>query len=727
MSTEKQSMAASDQTPPGHRSRHRQDTAGGPILERRTDDLYLTLVENSVVGLGLYIPGEPLVFCNQRLADITGHEMEEVVSPDFDVMQLFKEEDRAVIGDNIRRRIAGADIPPFEVTLVRKDKKLRVVEVNNVPVMYGDKHGIQVQLIDITDRKQAEEKLKKQAAELQEVNETLEEKSRLLGALQAIGDMAAASLNLDQVLDSLAQQIVKAGIFRSLMVALVDEATHSIEVVRSFICQYEDGRVVPGTVVSTSAGVIGLRYDLNDANITPLTARTGELQVLDGWNERFDASVDHRKDLDSKVSYFIPVKKDDRVLAVLATASPREQKEETLQRIDVMRPLLGQVAISIDHARLFKEAQDHAREWVRMERVRAIGEMAEGIAHNFNNMLTAILGHAELSKLHHLDPMAEDEIDLVISATLRASELVKRLRGSARREDRSHLYPVTLNEIVVQAVEGTRPMWKDRSEAEGIAISMDMQLEEVPAIGGTESEIFDMLTNLLLNAVDAMPEGGSITIVTRSTDGGVQLTIGDTGVGLDEETQRRIFEPLFTTKSSVGSGLGLTTVQDTLNRWGGSIRVRSSPGQGAEFEIFLPMWKESAVTEDRPEPPGEIDRSARARILVVDDEPAVCKIISSFLSNHHEVATFLDPREAQAQFEPGCWDVAVIDLGMPGVPGDELARTLKQIDPHLVTVLSTGWGITADDPRLREFDWRLEKPFRKAEVEDVIFQALEGR
>ena len=183
------------------------------------------------------------------------------------------------------------------------------------------------------------------------------------------------------------------------------------------------------------------------------------------------------------------------------------------------------------------------------------------------------------------------------------SELVKRLRGSARREDRSHLYPVPLNAIVGQAVEGTRPMWKDRSEAAGIAISVDMQLEEVPAIGGTESETFDMLTNLILNAVDAMPEGGNITIATRSTASGVQLIVCDTGIGLDEEMQRRIFEPLFTTKSSVGSGLGLTTVQDTLNRWGGRIGVRSSPGRGAEFEIFLPIWKKSAGAEVGREPP----------------------------------------------------------------------------------------------------------------------------
>ena len=275
MSTEKQSTAASDRTTPSRRSRHRQDAAAGPVLERRTDDLYLTLVENSVVGLGLYIPGEPLVFCNQRLADITGYEMEEVVNPDFDVMELFKEEDRALIGDNIRRRMAGEHIAPYELTLVRKDKKLQVVEVNNVPVMYGDKHAIQVQLIDITDRRRTEETLKKQAAELQEVNGTLEEKSRLLSALQAIGDMAAASLNLDQVLDSLAQQILKAGILRSLMVALVDEATHSVEVVRSFISQLDDGRFVPGAAVKTSGDVIGLRYDLDDANITALTARTG--------------------------------------------------------------------------------------------------------------------------------------------------------------------------------------------------------------------------------------------------------------------------------------------------------------------------------------------------------------------------------------------------------------------------------------------------------------------
>jgi signal transduction histidine kinase/CheY-like chemotaxis protein len=530
------------------------------------------------------------------------------------------------------------------------------------------------------------------------------------------------------VLDSLAQQIVKAGIFRSLMVALVDEATHSVEVVRSFICQYEDGRVVPGTVVRTSTDVIGLRYDLDDANVTAVTARTGELQVIDGWTKQFDSKIDLREGFPEKASYFIPVKKDDRVLAVLATASPPEQKAEILQRIEVMRPLLGQVAISIDHARLFRDAQDHAREWVRMERVRAIGEMAEGIAHNFNNMLTAILGHAELSKLHNIDPVVEEEIDLVVSATLRASELVKRLRGSARREDRSHLYAVDLNEAVEQAVEGTRPMWKDRSEAGGIAITVDMQLNEVPAIGGTESETFDMLTNLLLNAVDAMPKGGSVTILTKSTDGGVVLVVRDTGIGLDEETRKRIFEPLFTTKSNVGSGLGLTTVQGTLNRWGGHINVRSSPGEGAEFEMFLPTWKESSVTEEpRKPPPDELSHSEQARVLVVDDEPAVCAIISSFVAKHHKVATFLNPREAQAQFKAGDWDVAIIDLGMPEVPGDELARSLKRIDPDLVTVLSTGWGIEADDPRLGEFDWRLEKPFRKSEVEGVILQALQKR
>ena len=147
--------------------------------------------------MGLYIPGEPLVFCNQRLADIAGHPMQEVVAPGFDFMSLFLEKDRALIADNMRRRAAGEHIPPYEVSIVRKDKRLQVVEVNNLPVIYGDKSAIQVQLIDITDRKQHEEMLKRHAAELKAVNETLEEKSRLLSALQAIGDMAAASLNLD--------------------------------------------------------------------------------------------------------------------------------------------------------------------------------------------------------------------------------------------------------------------------------------------------------------------------------------------------------------------------------------------------------------------------------------------------------------------------------------------------------------------------------------------------
>ena len=199
-----------------------------------------------------------------------------------------------------------------------------------------------------------------QDKEFGRVNALLEERERLLAAFHQIGQIILASLDLEQILGSLAKQVLEAGIFRSLMVALVDEDTQSVEVVRSFVCIAESGAVVPGqSIQSVPVNTKGLRYALDDANITAVTARTGKMQVIKGWDERFDRRVDPTpEDHLAKVSYFIPVKRGEQVLAVLATGSSPQEMEETLRRIEVMQPLLSQIAIALEHARLYRELQE---------------------------------------------------------------------------------------------------------------------------------------------------------------------------------------------------------------------------------------------------------------------------------------------------------------------------------------------------------------------------------
>ena len=198
--------------------------------------------------------------------------------------------------------------------------------------------------------------------------DSIEDKDRLITAYHAIGQAILSTLNTEQVLDQLPQQILTAGIFRSLLVALVDENRHQVVVVRGF-SSYRAGVFVPGSVVQIDdRNVIGIQYDLDDRNVTAEVARTGEMVVIDGWDpERFDSDIKPNAGDKVKVSYFFPVKQGERVLAVLATSSAPEMKEVMLRRIEMMQPLLDQVAIALEHARLYEAVQQTVIERTQAE------------------------------------------------------------------------------------------------------------------------------------------------------------------------------------------------------------------------------------------------------------------------------------------------------------------------------------------------------------------------
>ena len=247
----------------------------------------------------------------------------------------------------------------------------------------------------------------------------------------------------------------------------------------------------------------------------------------------------------------------------------------------------GEVVGVTGVVRNIAERKQMEEEMVRLERLHALGKMSAGVSHNLNNILTGVLGPAQLVQMSVDDPQLIRQLDIIIKSAERAAELVSRLHGAVRgsREDDVHAVPI--NELVMEAVRTARPKWKDEPESRGISLEVTTDLEAVPPILGTESGLHDILLNLLLNAVDAMPEGGTIEIGTEAVEEGVRLTVRDTGVGMDEETRMQVFEPFFTTKMDVGTGLGLSTVYGTVTRWGGSIEVESSPGRGATFSIYL--------------------------------------------------------------------------------------------------------------------------------------------
>ena len=403
--------------------------------------------------------------------------------------------------------------------------------------------------------------------------------------------------------------------------------------------------------------------------------------------------------------------------------------ELRLQRGDgrVLHARLDSVAAGEGTCRIalsdITERRQLERELVQLERLRAVGELAAGVSHNLNNMLCTMLGPAQLILRFSDDPEVRREALEILDSARRAQELVHRLNLSVRGVAGDQLEAVPINQVVQEAVQTARPRWKDEPESRGISIEVITELEEVPSIRGTASRLRDILTNLLFNAVDAMLQGGTITIATRAVGTEVQLVFTDTGIGMDEETRRRVFEPFFTTKMDVGSGLGLSTAYGTVSHWGGRIQMESAPGQGTTFALWLPTWTAGESPEE--DPAAGVRPARRGKVLVVDDNEKLCRLLSQLLGPQHEVETVRDGREALELFAAGPYDVVLVDLGLPGLPGDRVVREMRRIDPAVGVVLITGWELSRADPRRIAFDFRLQKPFEDlVAVETVVAQAL---
>ena len=233
------------------------------------------------------------------------------------------------------------------------------------------------------------------------------------------------------------------------------------------------------------------------------------------------------------------------------------------------------------------------QKFIRLEHLRALGEITTGISHNLIDSLTAVQLSAEQISMLTDSPDILRLVEIITTAEKEAVDLVRRLNQATRQKsDREPMMSVTVNKVIQEAVEEMLTRWEDEPETRGVSVEVVTDTGDGPSVLGVQQELHEIFIGLLSNAADAMPEGGTITIRTQAVEDGVQVTVSDTGIGMDSETRRRVFEPFFTTKKDVGSGLGLSTVYGAVTRWGGDIKVESEPGEGTIFTILLPAWTE---------------------------------------------------------------------------------------------------------------------------------------
>ena len=438
-----------------------------------------------------------------------------------------------------------------------------------------------------------------------------------------------------------------------------------------------------------------------------------------------------------------PLMVESQVFGVLIAAR-RQSDGFSSGECEFLRQLSEHVGLAAHQAQLYEalqQAYDDLRQTqqavMQQERLKALGQMASGIAHDINNAISPVALYTEslLEKEPNLSPRARDYLTTIQHAIEDVSHTVARMREFYRqRETQMALVPVKLDQLIQQVIDLSRARWSDMPQQRGIFIKIETDFAvDLPSVQGIESEIREALVNLVFNAVDAMPEGGTLTLrtkVSKNTPPLVCLEVCDTGVGMDDDTRRRCLEPFFTTKGERGTGLGLAMVYGIVRRHNAEIEIESAVGKGTTIRLSFSL----PVTP--VEEPGKMASPfvvpTRLHILVVDDDPLLIKALRDTLeTDGHVITTATGGREGIVMFEKARvskepFAVVITDLGMPYVDGRQVASAIKGASPDTPVIMLTGWGqrLVAEGDIPPHVDCVLNKPPKLRELREALAQCL---
>jgi signal transduction histidine kinase/CheY-like chemotaxis protein len=548
-------------------------------------------------------------------------------------------------------------------------------------------------------------------------------------ALAEIGRSVTATLDLDHVLDLVVERVSAAMAADAVSILRLDGGT--LQYVRAHGLSADSATPLalkPGEERSSDAALMRAPVWTTDLPADPRFNGSGSALAL--FNIEGIRAV-----------LAAPIILGEEVWGILGTCI-RQPYQFSPEEVRFAGAVAQQAAIAIGNAKLYADlrsayaqleaAQEQA---VQTAKLGALGQMAGGVAHDFNNLLAAILGRAELLQRRTTDPFVVQGLKVIQGAALDGAETVRRILGFARAKGDEQVEPVELAPLLQQVVDIARPRWKDEAQVRGARIHVALALEPVPAIRGNAAELREVFLNLLFNAVDAMPAGGTVTLGVRQLAGdngdagalgeAVECFVQDTGVGMPAEVRRRAFDPFFTTKGARGTGLGLSVVYGIVSRHGGRVRIDSRENGGTTVTLHLPILHGRSAVQ--PQEPGPVD-VASARILVVDDEEELANMLAEILrlEGRHVLEVMTDARAALDRLATDPPDLLFTDLGMPVLSGWELAAHARALHPGLPVILVTGWGHQLDPDRVRESGvvGVVAKPYRIADIRKAVAQAL---
>jgi len=434
---------------------------------------------------------------------------------------------------------------------------------------------------------------------------------------------------------------------------------------------------------------------------------------------------------------YVPLKVKDQVKGVLNVAVFKGEKQFNQSDLKLLLIFAENATLSIVKAELYQKLKSRTRvledairdlkstqsQLVQSEKLRGLGELAGGAAHELNNMLAVISGRTELLLKQVKDQDITKQLEIIQKATDDATGTIRKLQEFARAEPDKLFLNVDVNKMIQQAIEITKPKWKDEAEAKGIKIEIFSNLKDVGEVMGEPAELREVFTNLIFNSIDALPQGGKIFLETDAEKDSVSIGVRDTGIGMIDEVKKRAFDPFFSTKGVKRIGLGLSTAYGIILRHKGTIDVDSQPDVGTTFLVKLPKSKEEKLFEKKGELPYQLPPQD---ILLVEDQKEVRRVIEEMLVEAgHRVKIARSGEEGLKIFKKGEFDLVFTDLGMESMSGWELAERLKKINSDTKVALITGWGsqIDTEEAKIKGVDFVISKPFTQKKLLSVLSQA----
>ena len=553
-------------------------------------------------------------------------------------------------------------------------------------------------------------------AENERLHRLTERRLRDGDALVELAGRLTSTLELKSLLETIGQAAARACDMERCAIFAYEG-----EQVRLLAAQFADGRR-DDRLFDEFAGAEGRA--IRDLPVIAAAIRGREAVVIND-----DALLaDDRGPVAPRCLLALPLFSQDVVKGALLLERQLGDEPVSTSQIVLGTAIASHVGLALENARLYEQAQQaltdlkETRELVRGETLRALGELAGGAAHHLNNLLAVISGRAQLMLRTGSLGALQRHAEVIDRMTTDAAEVVRRIQTFAGAPRVVEAEPVNLNQLVTEVVETTSGQWRDAALAQGLAIRVECELAPAAMTFGPPAALREVVTNLILNAVDALPRGGRVRITTASEAGHVFLSVSDDGTGMTPDVLRRAQEPFFTTKGVKSTGLGLSVNYGIVRRHGGDITITSAEGEGTTVLIRLPSSAaEARATTERAVKP--------LRILLVDDEREVREALAELLDfAGHTVVQAQDGAAAVARLEAGpVPDVVLTDHGMPGMTGRELTGIVSRRWPGVPVGLLTGWGYEPEGAAEARPDFVLAKPIQIEHLLEAIGRAFSRR